>query len=138
MARADVQSDLRARQAALSECSWVEARAAFERAVVAGGGQEALEGLAQAAFFLDDPDAALDAHERAYVAYRAAERAVDAARVAIALAWEYRAYRGEPAVSDGWLGRARRLLEGRPIPGQQVTFTAMAGSWVRHGRLMGR
>jgi ATP/maltotriose-dependent transcriptional regulator MalT len=37
---------------------------------------------------------------------------VDAARVAIALAWEYRAYRGEPAVSDGWLGRARRLLDG--------------------------
>jgi hypothetical protein len=32
--------------------------------------------------------------------------------VAIALAREYRAYRGEPAVSDGWLGRARRLLDG--------------------------
>jgi DNA-binding CsgD family transcriptional regulator len=71
-----------------------------------------MEGLAQAAFFLDEPAAAVDAHERAYAAYRTAGRAVDAARVAIALAWEYRAYRGEPAVSDGWLGRARRLLEG--------------------------
>jgi hypothetical protein len=52
------------------------------------------------------------AHERAYADYRSADRQVDAARVAIPLAWEYRAYRGEPAVSDGWLGRARRLLDG--------------------------
>src|SRR5881397_387208 len=40
-------------------------------------------------------------------------RAVDAVRIAIALAWDYRAVRGERAVSDGWLARARRLLEGR-------------------------
>ena len=113
MAATDVRSDLRAGRAALRECSWVEARAAFERAVGAGAGPEALEGVAQAAFFLDEPDAAVDAHERAYAAYRSADRPVDAARVAIALAWEYRAYRGEPAVSDGWLGRALRLLEGR-------------------------
>jgi len=112
MAAADVRSDLGAGKAALSKCAWAEARAAFERASQAGGGPEALEGLAQAAFFLDEPDLAIDAHERAYAVYRAADRAVDAARVAIALAWEYRAYRGEPAVSDGWLGRARRLLEG--------------------------
>jgi hypothetical protein len=112
MAAADAGSDLGAGQAALSRCAWAEARAVFERAAQAGGGPEALEGLAQAAFFLDDPDLAIDAHERAYAAYRAADQAVDAARAAIALAWEYRAYRGEPAVSDGWLGRARRLLEG--------------------------
>jgi LuxR family transcriptional regulator, maltose regulon positive regulatory protein len=110
---ADVETQLGAGKAALSECSWAEARAAFERAAQAGAGPEALEGLAQAAFFLDEPELAVDAHERAYAAYRAAGCAVDAARVAIALAWEYRAYRGEPAVSDGWLGRARRLLEGR-------------------------
>lgn len=112
MVAVDVGSDLRAGKAALRECNWAEARAAFERAVDAGAEPEALEGLAQAAFFLDEPDVAIDAHERAYAAYRAAGRGVDAARVAIALAWEYRAYRGEPAVSDGWLGRARRLLEG--------------------------
>src|SRR5262249_38128931 len=50
---------------------------------------------------------ALGARERAYRAYRAAGRAVDAARVAIALAWDYRAFRGERAVSDGWVARAR-------------------------------
>jgi hypothetical protein len=54
----------------------------------------------------------VDGHERAYAGYRSADRPVNAARVAIALAREYRAYRGEPAVSDGWLGRARRLLDG--------------------------
>lgn len=112
MAAADVRSYLQTGKSALAECSWGEARAAFERAAQAGAGAEALEGLAQAAFFLDEPDAAVDAHERAYAAYRDADRPVDAARVAIALAWEYRAYRGEPAVSDGWLGRARRLLAG--------------------------
>jgi DNA-binding CsgD family transcriptional regulator len=112
MTAADVLSDLPVGKAALTECSWGQARAAFERAAHAGAGPEALEGLAQAAFFLDEPDVAVDAHERAYAAYRDEERAVDAARVAIALAWEYRAYRGEPAVSDGWLGRAPRLLDG--------------------------
>jgi len=112
MTAADVRSDLEVGKAALAACSWGEARVAFARAVDAGGGPEAFEGLAQAAFFLDDPDVAVDAHERAYAAYRSAGRPVDAARVAISLAWEYRAYRGEPAVSDGWLGRARRLLEG--------------------------
>jgi LuxR family transcriptional regulator, maltose regulon positive regulatory protein len=117
MEAADVGSDLRAGKAALRECSWAEARAAFERAADTGSGPEALEGLAQAAFFLDEPGVAIDAHERAYAAYRGAGRSVDAARAAIALAWEYRAYRGEPAVSDGWLGRARRLLEGSgPTP----------------------
>lgn len=97
---------------ALAECNWAEARQAFERAASAGAGPEALEGLARAAFFLHDGALAVDARERAYVAYREAGRAVDAARVAIALAWDYRSYRGEPAVSDGWLARARRLLDG--------------------------
>jgi DNA-binding CsgD family transcriptional regulator len=37
---------------------------------------------------------------------------VQAARVATALAWQYRTHRGERAVSDGWIARARRLLAG--------------------------
>jgi len=116
MATADVGSEkFEAGTAALRECNWAEARAAFERAVDDGAGPEALEGLARAAFFLDEPGVAIDGHERAYAAYRGAARPVDAARVAIALAWEYRAYRGQPAVSDGWLARARRLLEGSGV-----------------------
>src|SRR5689334_12362499 len=98
MTGAEVHSDLEAGKAALAECRWAEARVAFARAIDIGGAPEAFEGLARAAFFLDDPDVAVDAHERAYAAYRGAGRPVDAARVAISLAWEYRAYRGEPPI----------------------------------------
>jgi DNA-binding CsgD family transcriptional regulator len=102
---------LSAGAAALERAAWPEALAAFERAVAEDAGPEALEGLATAAFFLDDTAVMLDARERAYTGYREAGRAVDAARVAIALAWDRRVL-GEPAVSDGWLARARRLLDG--------------------------
>src|SRR5919204_5964502 len=98
---------------ALSNADWDAARRLFSQALERGETPEALEGLAKAAFFLDETELALDARERAYAGYREAERVVDAARVAIALAWDYRAVRGERAVSDGWLARARRLLEGR-------------------------
>jgi hypothetical protein len=70
MTAADACSDLRAGNIALTKCSWAEARAAFERAARAGAGPEALEGLAEAAFFLDEPDTAVDGHERAYAGYR--------------------------------------------------------------------
>ena len=98
---------------ALAAADWETARDLFSEALSRDETPEALEGLARASFFLNDGAAALDARERAYGAYRAAGRAVDAGRVAVALAWDYRAFRGERAVSDGWLARARRLLEGR-------------------------
>jgi DNA-binding CsgD family transcriptional regulator len=105
--------DLEAGAEALARCDWPRARETFERASAAGAGPEALEGFAQAAFFLNDPESAIEARERAYAEYRESGRQVDAARVAIALAWDYRAYRGERAISDGWLARARRLLDGQ-------------------------
>ncbi|HEY7693316.1 MAG TPA: LuxR C-terminal-related transcriptional regulator [Gaiellaceae bacterium] len=97
---------------ALRAVDWESARRLFSQALEARETPEGLEGLATAAFFLDEAELALDVRERAYAGYRAAERPVDAARVAIALAWDYRAFRGERAVADGWLARARRLLEG--------------------------
>ena len=113
MARADARrDDLEIGASALAKFDWHAARAAFERAVAAGGGAEAFEGLGQAAFQLDEPGVSLSANEQAYAGYREAGRSVDAARVAVALAWLYRSYRGERAVSDGWLARARRLLDG--------------------------
>jgi LuxR family maltose regulon positive regulatory protein len=97
---------------ALRDANWAAARKLFTGALEQQETPEALEGLAKAAFFLDEPELALESRERAYAGYREAGRAVDAARVAIALAWDYRAARGERAVSDGWLARARRLLQG--------------------------
>src|SRR5919109_1184165 len=87
------------------------ARRLFSEALERSETPEALEGLGMAAFFLNEAELALDVRERAYAGYREAGRAVDAARVATALAWDYRAVRGERAVADGWLARARRLLE---------------------------
>ncbi|HEY7633243.1 MAG TPA: LuxR C-terminal-related transcriptional regulator [Thermoleophilaceae bacterium] len=104
--------DLDAGARALDQCNWADARAAFERAIADGAGPKALEGLAQATFFLDEVELALETHERAYAGYREAGCPIDAARMAIALAWDYRSGRGERAVSDGWLARARRLLDG--------------------------
>jgi len=97
---------------ALSNADWNTARTLFSEALERRETPEALEGLGMAAFFLDEAELTLAARERAYARYREANRPVDAARVAIALAWDYRAGRGERAVSDGWLARARRLLEG--------------------------
>jgi DNA-binding CsgD family transcriptional regulator len=98
---------------ALAAADWETARRLFSDALAQDETPEALEGLARASFFLNDGAAALEARERAYSSYRAAGRTIDAARVAIALAWDYRAFRGERAVSDGWLAQARRLLDGR-------------------------
>jgi LuxR family maltose regulon positive regulatory protein len=98
---------------ALARADWNAAKALFSEALEREARPEALEGLGTAAFFLSEGELALDARERAYAGYRQAGRPVDAARVAIALAWDYRTVRGERAVGDGWLGRARRLLQGQ-------------------------
>jgi DNA-binding NarL/FixJ family response regulator len=109
-----MSDDLLARaNEALAGADWKAARLLFSESLDQRATPEALEGLATAAFFLDEAGLALDARERAYAAYREAGRAIDAARVATGLAWDYRAVRGERAVGDGWLARARRLLDGR-------------------------
>ena len=72
---------------------------------------EALEGFAVASWWQDDVDAAIAARERAYVLRRERGETVEAARVAGFLAWDYGAMRGVNAVANGWLQRARRLVE---------------------------
>ena len=41
-------------------------------------------------------------------------RCLAAARLAVWIAWDSAAFRGEDGVANGWLQRARRLLEGQP------------------------
>ena len=78
---------------------------------VADGEQaEALEGWAQAARFLGDGDASLDARARAFRAYRARGDARSAARAAAWLAYDTVVFRGDDAVAQGWFGHAHRLL----------------------------
>src|SRR6201993_1775808 len=108
-----LQSDrLTAGGQALSRGAWAEARECFEAALADGESPEALEGLGTAAEWLVDAEGLFTARERAYRLYRERGSAREAARVAIQLGWDYRIFRGEPAVATGWLERARDLLDG--------------------------
>jgi ATP/maltotriose-dependent transcriptional regulator MalT len=95
---------------ALGTRAWADARGFYERALAIEESADGLEGLAVAAWWLDDVDAAIAARERAYVLRREQGRTVEAARVASFLAWDYGAMRGVNAVANGWLQRARRLV----------------------------
>jgi LuxR family transcriptional regulator, maltose regulon positive regulatory protein len=106
--------DLNAGRAALDAGNWLEAERAFTRALTLEETPEALEGLGLASWWLDRADAVFDCRERAYRAYRGREDPVAAARVATWIAWDSSAFRGEEGVANGWLQRARRLLEGQP------------------------
>jgi LuxR family transcriptional regulator, maltose regulon positive regulatory protein len=93
---------------------WSEARRVFEAALAEREGAEALEGLGLAAWWLDDGETVFASRERAYKLYLDADDKRSAARIAVWLAWDCLAFRGESAVANGWLQRARRLLEGLP------------------------
>ena len=97
---------------ALARAAWAEARRAFESSLEREESAEALEGLGAAAWWLDDAAVVFDARERAYRLYAERGERCSAARVATAIAWDYEAFRGELAIAQGWLGRARRQLEG--------------------------
>ncbi len=98
----------------LAAGAWHEARRLFESALAECETADALEGLGLAAWWLDDADAVFASRERAYKLYLDANDRRSAARVAVWLAWDCFAFRGETAVANGWLQRARRLLDGLP------------------------
>ena len=93
---------------ALARGAWAEAREAFNEALEVRGAPEALEGLGIAAWWLDLTDLVFDSRGRAYRLYLSRGDRAEAARVAVWLAWDYWAFRGESAVANGWLQRARR------------------------------
>jgi hypothetical protein len=99
-------ADCLAGDEALARGAWDDARRAYERALAARESGEALEGLGLAAWWLDLVDVVFDARERAYRFYRDRDDRAGAARVAVWLAWDAWAFRGEHAVASGWPGRA--------------------------------
>ncbi|HMJ04030.1 MAG TPA: LuxR C-terminal-related transcriptional regulator [Conexibacter sp.] len=104
-------------RAALARGDWADAAAGFEAVVAAAGdanAAEALEGLGWAGWWTSDAALTIDARERAFRAYRARGEDCAAARVAAWLAADYREFRCEAAVGQGWLRRAHRLLEDAP------------------------
>ena len=113
---------------ALARGAWAEAREAFERALGDRELPEALEGLGNAAWWLDLSDLVFDSRERAYRLYLTRGDRAQAARVAVWLAWDYWAFRGESAVANGWLQRARRLLDGLPPCSERAWLEVREGS----------
>jgi DNA-binding SARP family transcriptional activator len=102
--------NLRAGLEALARGAWGDAKADFERALEHGEQPEALEGWAQAARFLGDGDASLEARARAFRAHRGRGDPRSAARAAAWLAYDTFVFRGDDAVAQGWFGHAHRLL----------------------------
>jgi DNA-binding CsgD family transcriptional regulator len=89
------------------------ARHAFEAALRERESGDLFEGLARALHLAGDYAASLEAHERAFAAYRDEGPALDAARVARIIAWVRINVYGDFAVAGGWLARAESLLEER-------------------------
>jgi DNA-binding NarL/FixJ family response regulator len=99
---------------ALARGAWTDALEAFEATLRGKETPEALEGLGLAAWFLDRADLVFDSRERCYRLFLERDQPVAAARLAVWIAWDCWAFRGEHAVAEGWFRRARRLLDGHP------------------------
>ncbi len=99
---------------ALARGAWEDAEVTFTRALTHEESAEALEGLGLAAWWLDRFDGVFDARERAYALYRERGDHAAAARMAVWLAWDCFAFRGEQAVANGWFRRAHTLLKDLP------------------------
>lgn len=101
-------------QKALQRAAWGEARACFEAAITREETAEAHEALSWACWWLDDFEPVVQAREAAFRLYRRRNDDRGAARMAIWLASDYSDFRGEQAISSGWLRRAESLL--KPLP----------------------
>lgn len=129
----DELESARARGArALSRAEWAGARAEFERILsgtLPGGSPDAsaLDGLAEALWWLGEWSPARELREKAFVRYRDEGRPVDAARVAIWLANEYLLAFDNRAAWNGWLARAQELLDGAPPGAQRGWLVLMRG-----------
>lgn len=121
-------SECLAGEKALARGAWTEAREAFAAALRVCELPEALEGLGLAAWWLDLADEVFDSRERAYRLYLARGEKTAAGRLAVWLAWDSLAFRGESAVASGWLQRARRLLAGLPACAEMAWLEVREGS----------
>ncbi|HEX5225079.1 MAG TPA: hypothetical protein VFW29_08110, partial [Solirubrobacteraceae bacterium] len=125
----DAAEALASAGSALGRRAWAEARGLYASALALEESAAALEGLAVASWWLDDVDAAIAARERAFVLRRERAQTVEAARVAGLLAWDYGAIRGTNAVANGWLQRARRLVEDLPPAAERAWLPLIEASF---------
>lgn len=99
---------------AVARHAWAEAVEALTKVDrEASLSAEDLERLGTASWWMGHPDEATEALERAFTAYANADQPLEAATVAMNLA--YQAFRGQAGpIGAGWVARAERLLAGHP------------------------
>lgn len=117
---------------ALDRGAWPEACDLFREALSSDETPEALEGLGEAAWWLEDAETLLDAQERAYLLYRRRGDLRAAGRMATALAFDYAIFRMELAVSHGWLQRAHRYLDEQTPVREQVWLALVEAEMCYH------
>ena len=105
--------DVTAANAALKDGRWPEAAAAFSALAAESDDPGVHDGLAQAAWWLDDSETTLGAREAAYRGFRAIGNDRGAARAAATLGYDSVLFGVGVAVGRGWLTRAADLLDGR-------------------------
>lgn len=105
---------------ALRQGQWERARAGFEAVLAEEESAEALEGLSEAAWWLEDAQEVLSARQRSYRLYRLRGQDVDAGRMATELGFDHAVFRLELAVANGWFQRAHRLLDEQDPIAEQV------------------
>ncbi len=99
-------------RSALDAGSWQLARTAFQAVAAETADPLAYEGLARAAWWLDEGETCVEAHESAYRRHRELGDSLGAARAATGLAWDSLLFGRGESVALGWWGRARSLLDG--------------------------
>jgi DNA-binding CsgD family transcriptional regulator len=110
-------------RAALARGAWEDALAALTSAVGEDPtNAQAWEALAYARTWLQRTPDDVEARQRAYALYREQADDFSAARVALDLVYDFIEVRAEPAVANGWMQRARRLLEGRELAAEHAVL----------------
>jgi len=116
--------------AALRDGDAAAARRAFELALAEAQSGEVLERLAEALYLEREYVTSAAHYERAYAAYRRERQNLAAGRAARAAAWITGNILGDWAVRNGWLARARTILEeageGRPEHGWVLIIRAFS------------
>ncbi len=98
-------------EAALRQGRWAQARDAFAAALAHGESAAALAGMGTALWWLDEAQASVRYHERAYAVFQQAGDGSAAAMVAISLSITQIANLGNYPAAQGWFGRAERVAE---------------------------
>lgn len=132
-----VDGDVADGRTALVEGRWEDARCAFDAALAKERTAEALEGMAEALWWLCDVRASVRYRERAWVEFRRAGDAARAGRAALDLCIGYLVNLDNDAAARGWLGRAERVvrsIDPNPLQGWILLMRGYLAAHPAEGR----